>query len=449
MARALEVGVRCFNVESRGGTRAARSRSPAALGRIAPVSIRVNPDVDAATHPYISTGLKQNKFGVACEEAVPAYRRPRRCPISKSPASTATSARRSRKSRRSSRRSTGCWRWSISCAGAASRSGISTSAAALASATPTRCRRDPMALMDALFSRIDKWSSGEPPEVLFEFGRALVGNAGLLLTRTEYLKSNHDKHFAIVDAAMNDLLRPSLYDAYIGIEPVAQRRRPAARRSTSSVRSANPATGWGATAYWRCEQGDLLAILSAGAYGAVMSSNYNTRPRAAEVLIDQRQGLRGARTGNGRGPAGGGTPASSAERASRVARCSRPRRPAPLARRGRSLPDRVQQPEQQQNARRCPRRARARDRSFLSCFNHQKCTTPRIDDQVDQPVQLGPAAAQPAHHPVGRRDRQRHQQQEGGETDGDERPLPDVLDDLLAARTTGRTRHRSRSGHVA
>src|SRR5690606_306751 len=143
----------------------------------------------------------------------------------------------------------------------------------------------PLALMTALFQRIDQWSSGEPPEVLFEFGRALVGNAGLLLTRTEYLKRNHDKHFAIVDAAMNDLIRPSLYDAYHRIEPV--QRRDADPWLFDIVGPVCESGDWlGRDRKLALEAGDLLAILSAGAYGAVMSSNYNTRPRAAEVLID-------------------------------------------------------------------------------------------------------------------------------------------------------------------
>jgi diaminopimelate decarboxylase len=145
---------------------------------------------------------------------------------------------------------------------------------------------DPMTLMQALFGRIEAWSRGEPLEVLFEFGRALVGNAGLLLTRTEYLKSNHDKHFAVVDAAMNDLLRPSLYDAYHRIEPVAQKDHPPVLLDV--VGPVCESGDWlGRDRLLAVEQGDLLAILSAGAYGAVMSSNYNTRPRAAEVLLDR------------------------------------------------------------------------------------------------------------------------------------------------------------------
>lgn len=285
MSRALEVGVRCFNVESVAELERL-DHIAARMGKVAPVSIRVNPDVDAATHPYISTGLKQNKFGIPCDEALSVYRMAAALP---------------------NLRVTG-----IDCHIGSQITDVSPFLQALdrvlqtvdqlrlagieishldlggglgiryADETPP----DPMTLMQALFGRIEQWGRGGSMEVLFEFGRALVGNAGLLLTRTEYLKSNHDKHFAIVDAAMNDLLRPSLYDAYHHIVPVAQREgRPVLLDVVGPVCESGD---WlGRDRQLTLEQGDLLAILSAGAYGAVMSSNYNTRPRAAEVLLDQ------------------------------------------------------------------------------------------------------------------------------------------------------------------
>lgn len=284
MTRALEVGVRCFNVESLAELERL-DQVAGRLGRIAPVSIRVNPDVDAATHPYISTGLKENKFGIACEEAVPVYRRA----VSLANIDVV----------------------GIDCHIGSQITEIAPFLAALdrvldlvdqlaAAGIGIRhldlggglgiCYSDetppePKALMDALFSRIGQWRGGEAPEVLFEFGRALVGNAGLLLTRTEYLKQNYDKRFAIVDAAMNDLIRPSLYDAYHRIEPVVQRSGPPALLDI--VGPICESGDWlGRDRSLAIEAGDLLAILSAGAYGAVMSSNYNTRARAAEVLID-------------------------------------------------------------------------------------------------------------------------------------------------------------------
>ena len=285
MTRALEVGVRCFNVESVPELERL-DQVAGRLGCVAPVSIRVNPDVDAATHPYISTGLKQNKFGIACEEALSAYRLAASlgnlavvgidCHIGSQITEIAPFLEALDRV--------------LEMVDQLDQAGIDIKHLDLGGGLGIRYADetppDPMSLMDALFSRIEKWSSGEPPEVLFEFGRALVGNAGLLLTRAEYLKHNHDKHFAIVDAAMNDLIRPSLYDAYHHIEAVAQSdAKPLVLDVVGPICESGD---WLARdRSLAIKAGDLLAILSAGAYGAVMSSNYNTRPRAAEVLIDQ------------------------------------------------------------------------------------------------------------------------------------------------------------------
>ena len=284
MTRALELGVRCFNVESLAELERL-DQVAAAVGRIAPVSIRVNPDVDAATHPYISTGLRENKFGIACEEALPVYHRAAElahiavngidCHIGSQITDIAPFLAALDRV--------------LSLVDQLERAGVEIRHLDLGGGLGIRYRDevppDPMALMTAIFNRIDQWSSGEPPEVMFEFGRALVGNAGLLLTRVEYLKRNYDKHFAVVDAAMNDLIRPSLYDAYHRIEPVDLRAGPT--RSFDVVGPVCESGDWlGRDRDLAIEQGDLLAILSAGAYGATMSSNYNSRPRAAEVLID-------------------------------------------------------------------------------------------------------------------------------------------------------------------
>jgi diaminopimelate decarboxylase len=284
MTRALELGVRCFNVESLAELERL-DQVAAAAGRIAPVSIRVNPDVDAATHPYISTGLRENKFGIAYEEALPVYRRAAElahiavdgidCHIGSQITEIAPFLAALDRV--------------LSLVDQLERAGVEIKHLDLGGGLGIRYRDEvppePMALMTAIFNRIDQWSSGEPPAVMFEFGRALVGNAGLLLTRVEYLKRNDDKHFAIVDAAMNDLIRPSLYDAYHRIEPVDLRAGPV--RSFDVVGPICESGDWlGRDRELAIEQGDLLAILSAGAYGATMSSNYNSRPRAAEVLID-------------------------------------------------------------------------------------------------------------------------------------------------------------------
>ena len=285
MARALEVGVRCFNVESMAELQRL-DQVAGRLGRIAPVSIRVNPDVDAATHPYISTGLRENKFGIACEEALPVYRKAASlanidvagidCHIGSQITDIAPFLAALDRV--------------LALVDQLAAAGIALRHLDLGGGLGIRYADEtppsPQALMDAIFGRIGRWSRGEPPEVMFEFGRAMVGNAGLLLTRTEYLKRNYDKHFAIVDAAMNDLIRPSLYNAYHRIEPVG--RRDAEPVLFDIVGPVCESGDWlGRDRLLAIEAGDLLAILSAGAYGAVMSSNYNTRPRAAEVLLDQ------------------------------------------------------------------------------------------------------------------------------------------------------------------
>src|SRR5690606_15619350 len=222
MARGLEVGVRCFNVESP----AELERLDAVagrLGRIAPVSIRVNPDVDASTHPYISTGLKENKFGVPWETALPSYRKAASlrniavvgidCHIGSQITEISPFL--------------GALDRVLEMVQALRREGITLRHIDLGGGLGIRYSDEeppePKLLMDALFRRIGQAFEGEAPEVMFEFGRALVGNAGLLLTRVEYLKNNQDKHFAVVDAAMNDLIRPSLYDSFHAIEPVVRR----------------------------------------------------------------------------------------------------------------------------------------------------------------------------------------------------------------------------------
>jgi diaminopimelate decarboxylase len=287
MRLALDAGVRCFNVESEPELerldRVARDS-----GRIAPVSLRVNPDIDAGTHPYISTGLRDNKFGIAHHRALDAYRMAARLP---------------------NLRITG-----IDCHIGSQITELAPFLAALErlldlvdqlaaagimiqhmdlggglgiayrdETPPSRT-----AMLDALFTRIERWAKSRSrpmPMVMFEFGRAMVGNAGVLLTRTEYLKHTDDRNFAIVDAAMNDLMRPTLYDAYHAIVPVAPRDGEA--RDYDVVGPICESGDWlGRDRRLALREGDLLAILSAGAYGMSMSSNYNARPRAAEVMVD-------------------------------------------------------------------------------------------------------------------------------------------------------------------
>jgi len=283
MRAALEAGIFCFNVES--ASELVRLNDVATyMGKIAPVSLRVNPNVDAKTHPYISTGLKNNKFGVAYEDALDIYLQ------------------------------------------AAEMSNIAIHGvdchigSQITELSPFLDAFDRvLALVDALaenniqIQHIDLgggigicYSDETPPEftayakamreklgkrdvkLVFEPGRALVGNAGVLLTKVEYLKPTETKNFAIVDAAMNDLMRPALYDAYHDIKAVAP--RDAAALNYEIVGPVCESGDFlGHDRALALQEGDLLAIMSAGAYGMSMSSNYNTRPRAAEVMVDGDQ----------------------------------------------------------------------------------------------------------------------------------------------------------------
>ena len=280
---ALEVNIFCFNVESASELERL-NRVAGDMKKLAPVSLRVNPNVDAKTHPYISTGLKNNKFGVAYEEALSLYEAAAKMP-------------------------------NIVIHGVDCHIGSQ-----LTELSPFLDALDRvLALVDQIeavgipIRHIDAgggigicYQDETPPEfseyaqamrlkmasrkvkLVFEPGRALVGNAGALLTKVEYLKHTESKNFAIVDAAMNDLMRPALYDAYHDIVSV----KPSEVESqvyeiVGPVCESGDFLGHDRQLALR--QDDLLAILSAGAYGMSMSSNYNTRPRAAEVMVDGDQ----------------------------------------------------------------------------------------------------------------------------------------------------------------
>jgi len=288
MRAALSAGVRCFNVESE--SELVRLNAVAGeLHRVAPVSLRINPDVDAGTHPYISTGLRENKFGIAHDRAVAAYRVAAGLPHlriegidchigSQITEVTPFLAALDRL---------------LELVDTLQDAGIEIRHLDLGGGLGIAYRDETppsrVAMLQALFERIEGWAArrrgGVMPEVLFEFGRSMVGNAGLLLTRVEYLKDNGERHFAIVDAAMNDLLRPTLYDAYHEIVPVTGRDEPT--QTYDVVGPVCESGDWlGRARRLALREGDLLAVLSAGAYGMSMSSNYNTRPRAAEVMVD-------------------------------------------------------------------------------------------------------------------------------------------------------------------
>ena len=280
MRRALELGIFCFNVES--SSELERLNQVAwGMGKIAPISLRVNPNVDAKTHPYISTGLKNNKFGVAYEEALSIYQ---------------VAAKMSNIDIHG-----------VDCHIGSQLTELSPFLDALdrvlalvdqleAAGIPIRhidagggigiCYVDETPPDFAEYAKAMRQKmAGRKVKLVFEPGRALVGNAGALLTKVEYLKHTESKNFAIVDAAMNDLMRPALYDAYHDIVAVKQVNLEAqVYEIVGPVCESGDFLGHDRKL--ALAQDDLLAVLSAGAYGMSMSSNYNTRPRAAEVMVD-------------------------------------------------------------------------------------------------------------------------------------------------------------------
>ncbi len=280
MVQALRAGVRCFNVESPAELRRL-SRVACELGLQAPVSLRVNPDVDPGTHPYIATGLKDSKFGVAYDDAFALYQEAARLPglrvvgIDCHIGSQITDLDPF----------VAALEKILELASKLRRGGIPLSHLDLGGGVGIRYRNEtPIALADyarAVAPRLEGSGLG----LLLEPGRRIVGNAGLLLTRVEYLKISPEHRFAVVDAAMNDLIRPSLYEAWHEIVPVRERQgAPSVLDVVGPVCETGDILGRGRSL--ALAEGDLLAILSAGAYGASMGSNYNARPRPAEILVD-------------------------------------------------------------------------------------------------------------------------------------------------------------------
>jgi diaminopimelate decarboxylase len=284
MRRALEVGIRCFNVESTAELERL-DRVAGAMGARAPISVRVNPDVDAGTHPYISTGLRENKFGVDIRQAPEVYRRAEAmehvdivgidCHIGSQLTTTTPFLDALDRV--------------LALAGDLEQAGIAIRHLDLGGGLGIRYVGEQPPEPAEYAAALDRRLAGLPYEILIEPGRAIVGNAGVLLTRVEYLKSTPEKNFAIVDGAMNDLLRPALYQAHQQIVPV----RPREDAQTLGWDVVGPVceTGdfLGKGRDLALAAGDLLAVRSSGAYGFVMSSNYNSRPRVAEVMVDGGQ----------------------------------------------------------------------------------------------------------------------------------------------------------------
>ena len=291
MRLALSYDILCFNVESIPELHRLNEVAGSA-GKRARVSLRVNPDVDPKTHPYISTGLKENKFGIAFDDALDTYQVAASLPhlevtgidchigsqlLDDAPLLEALDK-------------------VIELADRLHVAGIDLHHLDIGGGIGiTYDDETPVAVGDylsRLFTRIDRWRKekydGMPITVMFEPGRSIVGNAGVLVTEIQYLKHGGSKNFAVVDAAMNDLMRPAMYDAWHGVLPVAQRK--ASARVYDVVGPVCESGDWLARERsLAVEPGDLLAIMSAGAYGMTMASNYNTRGRAAEVLVNGEQ----------------------------------------------------------------------------------------------------------------------------------------------------------------
>ena len=285
MRRALEVGIGCFNVESLPEldvlSEVAQSR-----GQRAPVSIRVNPNVDARTHPYISTGLKGNKFGIAHEQALAAYRHAASLPglrvagIDCHIGSQITEVDPYLEAMDRV----------LDLVTTIEAAGIAIGHIDFGGGLGIDYRGETPPAADALWARLlarmDARGFGQRP-IMIEPGRSLVGNAGVCLTEVLYLKPGEQKNFCIVDAAMNDLPRPALYEAFHRIVPLTQAAEGAATTTYDVVGPVCESGDWlGRDRPLAVQPGEHLAVLSAGAYCMSMASNYNARPRAAEVLVD-------------------------------------------------------------------------------------------------------------------------------------------------------------------
>ncbi|MGH8762838.1 MAG: diaminopimelate decarboxylase [Nitrosospira sp.] len=283
MWAALAAGILCFNVESEAEL-TVLNRVAGEMNKIAPVSLRVNPDVDAKTHPYISTGLKENKFGIPFDQAEKLYASSRQfanvrvtgldCHIGSQLIELDPFVEACGKI--------------LGLLDRIETQGLQIDHLDLGGGLGIRYSQESPPSARDYVAGLCKGIGRRNQRILIEPGRALVGNAGILLTRVEYLKYTPHRDFAIVDAAMNDLMRPALYDAYHEILPVTANQGNA---KTYQIVGPVCETGdfLGHDRKLALSQGDLLAIMSAGAYGMSMSSNYNTRARAAEVMVDGDQ----------------------------------------------------------------------------------------------------------------------------------------------------------------
>ncbi|QEW08089.1 diaminopimelate decarboxylase [Nitrincola iocasae] len=282
--RALDVGIFCFNIESDAELDRVNAVALEA-GKVARVSFRVNPDVDAGTHPYISTGLKENKFGIDIDQAIVVYRRAAALPgvdvvgmdchigsqlTEISPFLDALERL-------------------LQLVDRLQTEGIHISHLDLGGGLGVCYTDETPPAPDAFIAAMLERLGDRPLQLIFEPGRSIVANAGVLLTRVEFLKQTGEKNFAIIDAAMNDLIRPALYSAYQEIIPLSLRDEGESRHWDLVGPICETGDFLGKDRELNLQAGDLLAVCSAGAYGFVMASNYNSRPRPVELMVDDNQ----------------------------------------------------------------------------------------------------------------------------------------------------------------
>ena len=281
MARALELGIHCFNLES-ATELDVLNRVAAEHGCVAPVSVRVNPDVDAKTHPYISTGLKENKFGLTIEEAVRVYQRAAQlenvqvvgldCHIGSQLTELAPFI--------------DALQLLLDLIDTLADDGIAIRHLDLGGGLGVSYQGEEPPSIAQYIGAIREKIGDRNVQLLFEPGRSIAANAGLLVMQVDYLKSTPDHHFALVDAAMNDMLRPALYQAWMDIQPVEQNTDGQLEQWDVVGPVCESADFLGKARQLSLSEGDLLAMFGAGAYGFTMSSNYNSRGRAAEIMVD-------------------------------------------------------------------------------------------------------------------------------------------------------------------
>ena len=281
MAKAIDAGIHCFNVESLSELELLQDVA-AAVEAIVNVSLRVNPDVDAKTHPYISTGLKENKFGIEIEEAINVYRQGRDLPNLKligvdcHIGSQLTDMRPF----------LDAIDRVLELVDILAEDGIVIEHLDLGGGLGVCYKDEQPPTPGEFLASVQNHLAGRDLQLIFEPGRSIVANTGILLTRVEYLKSNSAKNFAIIDAAMNDMLRPALYQAWMDIKPVQPKDDIEALHYDVVGPVCETGDFLGKDRELALAEGDLLALFGAGAYGFTMASNYNSRGRPPEIIVD-------------------------------------------------------------------------------------------------------------------------------------------------------------------